>query len=73
MMMNCVLHFFIKEIKNGKQLMQIDKKVVDTKIEKGIAELNNGLGKDFGIFLNEAKAICSSQSIDMLRSKIINV
>jgi len=46
-----------------KQLVQqqkfsninLDKKAINYKIDKGIEQLNNGEGTDFGIFLNEMR------------------
>ena len=46
-----------------KQLVQqqkfsninVDRKAINYKIDKGIEQLNNGEGTDFGIFLNEMR------------------
>jgi hypothetical protein len=33
--------------------IKVDKNLVDRKIDKGISELDNNEGTDFGVFLNE--------------------
>ena len=45
----------LKEIANQQNFINInvDRKLVDPKIEKGLQQLNNGEGSDFGLFLNE--------------------
>ena len=35
--------------------IDVDKKAINYKIDKGIEQLNNGEGTDFGIFLNEMR------------------
>jgi hypothetical protein len=36
--------------------IKVDESTIDTKIIKGIAQLDNGEGTDFGLFLNEIQA-----------------
>jgi hypothetical protein len=36
--------------------IKVDENTIDTKIIKGIAQLDNGEGTDFGLFLNEIQA-----------------
>ena len=51
-------YLILKELVNQQNYadFKVDKKVVDTKIAKGIQELNNGEGTDFMLFLNEMQA-----------------
>lgn len=35
---------------------KVDKEIVNSKIAKGIQQLDNGEGTDFGLFLNEMQA-----------------
>ena len=51
-------HIIIKELVNQQKYtnIKIDKNSVDSKIAKGLQQLDNGEGTDFGIFLNEMQA-----------------
>ncbi len=47
-------HFILRELVNQQKFAnaKVDNSLVDTKITKGIKQLNNGEGTDFGLFLN---------------------
>lgn len=51
-------HLILKELVNQQKSanIKVDKNTVDTKIAKGIKQLDNGEGTDFGMFLNEMQA-----------------
>ena len=51
-------HLILKELVNQQKsaTIKVDKNTVDTKIAKGIKQLDNGEGTDFGMFLNEMQA-----------------
>ena len=51
-------HLILKELVNQQKYANIkmDKNTVDAKVAKGIQQLDNGEGTDFGIFLNEMQA-----------------
>lgn len=51
-------YLFIKELGNQEKLngLAFDKTATDEKIKRGLQQLNNGEGTDFGLFLNEMKA-----------------
>lgn len=51
-------HLILKELVNQQKYasIKIDKNTVDSKIGKGIQQLDNGEGTDFRIFLNEMQA-----------------
>jgi hypothetical protein len=51
-------HLILKELVNQQKYanIKVDKNAVDAKIAKGIQQLDNGEGTDFGIFLNEMQA-----------------
>ena len=48
-------YLILKELVNQQNYadFKVDKKAIDTKIARGIQELNNGEGTDFMLFLNE--------------------
>jgi hypothetical protein len=48
----------LKELSNQREYnIKIDKSTVDKKIATGIAQLENGDGSDFGMFLNEMQEV----------------
>ena len=51
-------HVILKELVNQQKYanIKVDKNIVDNKIAKGIQQLNNREGTNFGIFLNEMQA-----------------
>ena len=51
-------HIILKELVNQQKYTntKIDKNNIDAKIARGIQQLDNGEGTDFGIFLNEMQA-----------------
>lgn len=51
-------HIILKELVNQQKYtnIKVDKNTITTKIAKGIQQLDNGEGTDFGIFLNEMQA-----------------
>ena len=51
-------HLILKELVNQQKYatVKVDKNNVDAKIAKGIKQLDNGEGTDFGVFLNEMQA-----------------
>ena len=51
-------HFILRELINQQKFANanVDTGLVDTKITKGIKQLNHGEGTDFGSFLNEVQA-----------------
>ena len=51
-------HIILKELVNQQKYAntKIDKNNIDAKIARGIQQLDNGEGTDFGIFLNEMQA-----------------
>lgn len=51
-------HLILKELVNQQKYanIKVDKYTLDTKITKGIQQLDNGEGTDFGSFLNEMQS-----------------
>jgi hypothetical protein len=51
-------YFILQELaaQNKYANIKVDKDIVNAKIAKGIRQLDNGEGIDFGLFLNEMKA-----------------
>ncbi len=51
-------HLILKELVNQQKYenIPVDKDAVDAKIVKGIRQLDDGEGTDFGIFLKEMQA-----------------
>lgn len=51
-------HLVLKELVNQQKYenIAIDKNAVDAKIVKGIKQLDDGEGTDFGVFLKEMQA-----------------
>lgn len=48
-------YIILQTINNGKQEIAINKNIVEVNISNGLAELNNGLGREFPSFLSAIK------------------